>query len=250
MAFNLNKNEATNSPTKFDLSKSSSSTGSSAAQEKSKSKTWLLALLGLLAIGITAWYLLSTSNNISENKNSVASAATSSDSANIPPAGNQNKATIAPVITTSDLKTENESNSTTSATSDNTNANPGDSTSTGLATAISGTDINNRVPATFAKGSNSISGLDASLVKDIIAFLEKNPSSIINVNGYASSEGSLAVNQTISQSRADAFKRYLVAKGISDNRIKATGKGINNPISSNDMEAGRIQNRRVEISLQ
>lgn len=250
MAFNLNKNEAANPSTKFDLSKNDSSTGVSTAQQKSKSNTWLFALLGLLLIGITGWYFLSGSNDSSKHENDIAlSAATDSNTANAP-AGDQNKATASPVNTTANATTENESTSTASATNNNRDAKPGNNTGTSPATAISATSINNRVPATFAKGSNSISGLDASLVKDIIAFLEKNPGSIINVNGYASSEGTLDVNQTISQARADAFKRYLVSKGIPNNSINATGKGIDNPISSNDTEEGRIKNRRVEISLQ
>lgn len=224
MAFNLNKNETTNLSTKFDLSKNSSPTGVSTEQEKSKPKTWLWALLGILVIGITAWYFLSRSNDTSKNENDVASTATGSDSANIPAAN-------------------------TSAKS-NTDTKTGNNTSTTPTTAISGTNINNKVPATFAKGSNSISYMDESLVKDIVLFLEKNPGSLINVNGYASSEGTLAVNQQISQSRADAFERYLISKGINRNRINATGKGIDNPISSNDTEEGRMKNRRVEISFQ
>ena len=234
MAFNLNKNEATNSSTKFDLSKSSSTTGVSTEQGKSKSKTWLFALLGLLVTGITAWYFFSRSNDTPKNEKNVAAAATISDSA-----GNQNKATATPVDTIGNVKTETESHSTTPVTSDTASAKAGNNTS-----------ISNMVPATFAKGSNSISSLDAAVVKDIITFLEKNPGSVITVNGYASSEGTLAINQTISQSRADAFKRYLVSKGIASNRINATGKGIGNPVSPNDTEEGRIKNRRVEISLQ
>ena len=250
MAFNLNKNEAINPSTKFDLSKSSSSTGVSIEQKKSKSKTWLWALLGMLVIGITAWYFLSRSNDTSKNENDVASsAATGSDSASIP-AGNQNKAIAAPEKTTGDVKTVNESAANTSVKIENTDPKPSNNTSTPPTTTISGTAINNKVPATFAKGSNSISSLDGYLVKDIITFLKENPGSVINVNGYASSEGTLAVNQKISQFRADVFKRYLVSKGIPNNSINATGKGVDNPISPNDTEEGRIKNRRVEISVQ
>ena len=250
MAFNLNKNEATNSSTKFDLSKSSSSSGVNTEEGKSKSNIWLFTLLGLLVIGITAWYFLSRSNDNSKNENEVVSSVVTDSNSASSPADNQNKTAADPVNTTGHVKTENQNAANTSAKIDNANAKTDNNTNTSTATNISGTSIKNRVTATFAKGSNSISALDESVVKDIIAFLEKNPGLVITVNGYASSEGTLAVNQTISQSRADAFKRHLLSKGIPSNRVNATGKGIENPISSNDTEEGRIKNRRVQISLQ
>ena len=230
MAFNLNKNEANNPSTKFDLSKSDSSSNVSTAPEKSKPKTWLFALLALLAVGIGAWYFLSRPDDTKENENEVA--------------------TTASVTTTGEATTNNESSTTTPATNDTAHATTSNNSSTTAATTIDAGNIINKVPATFAKGSNAISGLDQAVVKNIIVFLEKNPTAAITVNGYASSEGTLAVNETISQSRADAFKKYLVAKGIPGNRINATGRGIDNPISSNDTEEGRIKNRRVEITFQ
>lgn len=87
-------------------------------------------------------------------------------------------------------------------------------------------------------------------MSEVISFLEKNPTAVITVNGYASSEGEPAFNQRISQLRADAFKSYLVSKGVDASRINANGKGIDNPVSSNDTENGRIKNRRVEILFQ
>lgn len=240
MAFNLNKNEGADPSKKFDLSKSSSPTTTGAEQEKSRSKTWLFALPVLLVAGIAAWYFLS--NPGPHKENSIAAAtAIDSNTANIA-SGDQNKVTTSPADTPADVKKENAGSSTIAATnSGNAVGTPGNTTNT---------SFNNKVPATFAKGSNSISNLDRSLVKDIIAFLEKNPAAVITVNGYASSEGDPAVNQQISRSRADAFKSYLVSKGITAGRINAAGKGIDNPISSNDTEEGRIKNRRVEISFQ
>ena len=76
-----------------------------------------------------------------------------------------------------------------------------------------------------------------------------NSSARLEVFGYASSEGSVAVNQSISQARADAFKNYLIAKSVKADRIKAIGNGIANPIASNDTESGRRKNRRVEVRL-
>ena len=72
----------------------------------------------------------------------------------------------------------------------------------------------------------------------------------INVFGYASSEGGPALNQSISQARADAYKKVLVRSGVADSLVTAQGKGIDNPIASNDTEKGRRKNRRVEVQIQ
>jgi len=43
--------------------------------------------------------------------------------------------------------------------------------------------------------------------------------------------------------------KYLVSKGVNAENIKAVGKGIENPVASNDDEAGRSKNRRVEVKF-
>ena len=250
MAFNLNKNEESKSSSKFDLSKSDAPAPNS-DEKPSRSKTWIFVLLGAIVLGVGAWYFLSNSSSKSNNENVVSTPANDSNTTSTA-SNDQNEAKIAsPVDTTvaNIPENTNASNSTTTPKS-NTVSKTDNNTNAGSAATISSSSLNNRAPATFRKGSNSISNIDKSLVKDIISFLEKNPNSLITVNGYASSEGELAINQKISQSRADAFKRYLISKGIADNRIVSTGKGIDNPIGSNDTEEGRIKNRRVEISLQ
>lgn len=247
MAFNLNKNEPAGSSKKFDLSKTESPTTGGPPPQEGRSKTWAFALLGLLVIGAGAWFFLSKSGSGSGSENSAAATtAVKPDSTNV--------ATIVPndvaATSTDTMKqasTENAvATSTTATTSSNTAPDPGN----GNPDRTSAAAFNNSVPATFAKGSASISQPDQQLVKDLVAFLQKNPVAVITVNGYASSEGELAVNQQISRSRAAAFKSYLVAKGIAGSRINAAGKGIDNPISSNDTEEGRVKNRRVEISIQ
>jgi len=250
MAFNLNKNEESKSSSKFDLGKSPAPTIIS-DEKQSKSKAWLFVLLGAIVLGGGAWYFLSNSSSKSNNENVVASTPANDSNTTSTPSNNQNEATIVtPVDTTVVNKSENTNASNNAIPNSNTVSKPDNTSNAGSAATISSSSLNNRAPATFGKGSNSISNIDKSLVKDIISFLEKNPNSSITVNGYASSEGELAVNQRISQTRADAFKRYLISKGIADNRIVSTGKGIDNPIGSNDTEEGRIKNRRVEISLQ
>lgn len=89
--------------------------------------------------------------------------------------------------------------------------------------------------------TESYSTLD-KLAKD----LRDNDASV-QLDGYASSEGTEEYNLTLSKDRADAVKQYLVNAGVSASSISAEGYGIANPVATNDTEEGRIQNRRVEI---
>lgn len=107
-----------------------------------------------------------------------------------------------------------------------------------------------KIPVTFKQGSSAFRKVNQSLVKQVISYLSKHPAASIHVDGYASSDGALEINQTISQARADAFKKYLVSKDVAARRVVAIGKGIENPIASNNTNAGRQKNRRVEIILQ
>lgn len=109
--------------------------------------------------------------------------------------------------------------------------------------------LSNPVAASFRSGSSAFVMISQAAVNEIMRSSRAGRSGLVNVNGYASSEGNLAFNQKISQERADVFKRYLVSKGMSENRIVATGKGIDNPVASNATEAGRRKNRRVEIII-
>ncbi|GAB6141633.1 OmpA family protein [Methylosoma difficile] len=68
----------------------------------------------------------------------------------------------------------------------------------------------------------------------------------IEVQGHTSSEGSNAYNMKLSQRRAASVVEYLKAKGV-ENRLTATGFGEDHPIADNDTEAGKSENRRVEL---
>jgi len=72
---------------------------------------------------------------------------------------------------------------------------------------------------------------------------------MIEVVGHTDSIGTDAVNNRISKERADAVAAYLSAQGVQRERIETLGAGKAYPIASNDTEAGRAQNRRVEIRV-
>jgi outer membrane protein OmpA-like peptidoglycan-associated protein len=73
------------------------------------------------------------------------------------------------------------------------------------------------------------------------------PTLHMNVEGHTDSIGTDEYNLKLSQRRADAVRDYLTSNGIAPGNIQATGLGKDGPVASNDTDAGRQQNRRVEM---
>ncbi|MCR9086828.1 MAG: OmpA family protein [Rhodobacteraceae bacterium] len=69
----------------------------------------------------------------------------------------------------------------------------------------------------------------------------------VEIIGHSSSEGAEDYNRDLSQRRAASVVAALVALGLDGAQITATGRGEDDPIASNDDEAGRSMNRRVEV---
>jgi outer membrane protein OmpA-like peptidoglycan-associated protein len=77
--------------------------------------------------------------------------------------------------------------------------------------------------------------------------LSGDTSAKVAIEGHTSSEGKDPYNLDLSQRRADAVVADLVRRGLARERLVAVGRGEAAPIASNDDEAGRSMNRRVEI---
>lgn len=84
---------------------------------------------------------------------------------------------------------------------------------------------------------------------NVATVLSAFPDSNIAITGYTDSHGDSDMNLKLSRDRADAVKAWLLDQGISSERIITQGKGELDPVASNETEAGRQQNRRVEITL-
>ena len=85
------------------------------------------------------------------------------------------------------------------------------------------------------------------LLDEVVTILEKNPQLKVEIQGYADNTGTPEYNQWLSERRAKRVMDYLVTKGIDSARLEAKGYGSTNPVASNATEAGRAQNRRVEL---
>ena len=79
------------------------------------------------------------------------------------------------------------------------------------------------------------------------ADLRANAGAKIELDGFASSEGTAAHNMRLSKDRANSVKTYLVNSGVDAKRVKVKGFGETHPIADNSTEDGRILNRRVEF---
>lgn len=79
------------------------------------------------------------------------------------------------------------------------------------------------------------------------ATLVENPYSKVSIIGHTDSTGSDAINNPLSVNRAAQTREYLAARGVASNRISIDGRGSREPVASNDTDANRSRNRRVEI---
>ena len=80
-------------------------------------------------------------------------------------------------------------------------------------------------------------------------FLKEHPDWYVLVEGFTDNVGSASYNRVLSQRRAESVAAALEAKGVSQYRIATRGLGEDYPVAPNNTEAGRQQNRRVEITV-
>lgn len=106
------------------------------------------------------------------------------------------------------------------------------------------------VPIQFEFNSSVLRTSAYSVLDGLASSLKANSSAVVQLDGHASAEGTEEYNMTLSRDRANSVKTYLVNAGIASNRIATTAYGESRPVASNATEAGRSQNRRVEIKQQ
>ncbi len=79
--------------------------------------------------------------------------------------------------------------------------------------------------------------------------LDNNPNMEIEISGHTDNRGTHSYNINLSKNRAQAVVDYLISKGIDPGRLTSRGASWDEPIDTNDTEAGRQNNRRVEFKL-
>jgi len=86
-------------------------------------------------------------------------------------------------------------------------------------------------------------------LRKLAGILQRNPGSEVLIVGHTDNVGSDAYNLDLSRRRAQAAASYLISNGVAAGRIRTEGRGETEPISSNATEAGRQENRRVEVAI-
>jgi len=99
----------------------------------------------------------------------------------------------------------------------------------------------------FDTGQYSLKPGAREKLAKVAGILESYPGLNIAVGGYTDNVGGDAMNQKLSENRADSVRDYLVTAGVSSNSVSASGFGNTVPVASNDNSGGRQQNRRVEL---
>lgn len=101
----------------------------------------------------------------------------------------------------------------------------------------------------FEVGSTSVSAQSYALLEQIAAAAQECRDFTIEVGGHTDSDGPADFNQELSERRARSVVDFLVERGVARARLKAVGYGEEKPIASNDNEAGKARNRRIEFTI-
>lgn len=89
----------------------------------------------------------------------------------------------------------------------------------------------------------------ATTVDPLAALLANNPNIRIRIEAFADSRGDESALQKLTQDRAETLAGRLISSGVDGARIQANGMGTANPVAANTTPAGRLRNRRIEITL-
>ena len=101
----------------------------------------------------------------------------------------------------------------------------------------------------FESGSDVIKKSSYGTLDNIVTIMALYKTTAWSIEGHTDNEGDDAMNQTLSDKRAAAVKKYFISKGIPEERLASIGYGETVPIADNKTSKGRAENRRVEIKL-
>jgi outer membrane protein OmpA-like peptidoglycan-associated protein len=121
----------------------------------------------------------------------------------------------------------------------------------GVSVEREGNNINLIMPGniTFPSGNANIDQSFLSVLDSVVLVLQEFDKTLIVVAGHTDSSGSDALNQSLSERRAQSVSTYLNTAGVISDRVEVIGFGETQPVASNKTEAGKELNRRVEITL-
>ena len=101
----------------------------------------------------------------------------------------------------------------------------------------------------FDTNSASLRSTSVADINKLSATLKEYPDTNILVEGHTDNTGTDAINQPLSENRAQSVATALTSDGVAGSRISTKGYGSSQPVADNESEAGRQANRRVEIAI-
>lgn len=102
----------------------------------------------------------------------------------------------------------------------------------------------------FQTGKSTLNTASKAALTKFAKILIANPTMDITILGHTDNQGSLDVNQKLSQDRAQAVANYLTSQNVTSSQFKEiTGKNYSEPVADNKTAAGRSANRRVEVYM-
>jgi OOP family OmpA-OmpF porin len=102
---------------------------------------------------------------------------------------------------------------------------------------------------TFDHNKATIRPESKPTLESSVAVLKEYPTLRVLISGHTDTTGPRDKNVLLSQERAEAVKKYLVAEGVEPNRVETRGVGPDEPVDTNASAAGRARNRRIEFKL-
>jgi len=102
---------------------------------------------------------------------------------------------------------------------------------------------------TFDTNTSDLKPSSFSTLDQIVDYLTKNYELKIEISGHTDNVGNKKKNQLLSEERAKSVEKYLLEKGISQDRLQSKGYGFSQPLETNSTKEGRRKNRRVEFKI-
>jgi len=101
----------------------------------------------------------------------------------------------------------------------------------------------------FATGKSILNSSSKSALLKFASTLKETPETDVTIYGHTDNKGSREVNEKLSNERAESVSSFLASNSIQSSRITTQGKAFDEPVADNGTEAGRTQNRRVEVFI-
>lgn len=101
----------------------------------------------------------------------------------------------------------------------------------------------------FAYAKAELDGEAMNALESVAVLLRQNPDQVIEVSAHTDSQGTALGNLAVTNARANVVREYLLSKGVNATQVIARGYGSMRPIADNDTDEGRLQNRRIEMTV-